>query len=404
MKDSPGLILVCQESPWPARHGGTVDMLRRLKALHASGVRVFLIAWSEEPAKAGLVEELSKYAEWVEILPYQRGFKQRFKLLGKFFKYPGPVCTRWVFEDKLTLLLNAAKGFGAGHVMQDGLMAGGLARVLAKQIGLKLLVRSHNIEHLYWRQQCARARGLTWLKIRLRLVGLERFERDGLRLAARFFDISADDLLAWQRRGLINGLWLPPIVAVDTVDSADFERKPDFDLAFVGNLRMPNNVEGVRWLLDEVVPVLSKRLGRPVRTLVAGSAPSPEIVHLIERSPQTVLLADFEHLGDVLASARVLVNPMLAGSGVALKTVDMLLSGRSVVSTSQGVSGLPSELKALIHIGDSTEAFAEALADSIVEERSLEQARDQRELVSTLFGPAAILPLLNVLAGEEALG
>lgn len=404
MKGSPGLILVCQESPWPARHGGTVDMLRRLKALHASGVRVFLIAWSEDPVKVGLVEELSRYAERVEILPYRRGFKQRFKLLGKYFKYPGPVCTRWVSEDKLTLLLKVAKDFGAGHVMQDGLMAGGLARLLAKESGLKLLVRSHNIEHLYWRQLCARARGLAWLKIRLRLVGLERFECDGLLQAVRFFDISADDLLAWQKRGLVNGLWLPPIVAVDTVDGADFERNPDFDLAFVGNLRMPNNIEGVRWLLDEVVPVLSERLGRPVRTLVAGSAPSAEIVHLIERSPQTVLLPDFEHLGDVLASARVLVNPMLAGSGVALKTVDMLLSGRSVVSTSQGVSGLPSELKAMIHIGDSTEAFAEALADSIVEERSVEQAREQRELVSTLFGPSAILPLLNVLAGEEASG
>lgn len=402
MSASPSLILVCQESPWPARHGGTVDMFRRLKALHAAGVRVLLIAWSEDPAKADVLEELSKYAEQVVILPYQRSLKQRFKLLGKFFKYPGPVCTRWVAEDKWPSLLNSVRSFGAKHVMQDGLMAGGLARFLARRVGLKLLVRSHNIEHLYWRHQYERAQGLAWLKIRLRLVGLERFERDGLRLADRFFDISADDLLFWQREGLVNGCWLPPVVDVDAIDCADFERTPTFDLAFVGNLRMPNNIEGVCWLLGEVIPVLSERLGRSIRVLVAGSAPSTEIVHLIERCPEAVLLADFERLGDVLASARVLVNPMLAGSGVALKTVDMLLSGRAVVSTSQGVSGMPSELKALVLIGDSVEAFAEALAASIVDERSAELAREQRELVSTLFGPAAILPLLKALATEEA--
>lgn len=398
MKDGSRLILVCQESPWPARHGGTVDMLRRLKALHAAGVRVFLIAWSESPAAEGLAKALGEFAERVEILPYRRGFLQRLKLAVKYLQYPGPVCTRWVSEVKLGSLVSAARDFDADFVMQDGLMAGGLARVLTQRLGLKLLVRSHNIEHRYWRDQLARASGLAWLKIMLRLIGLERFELDGLRRAVCFFDISADDLLVWQGRGLTNGRWLPPVVAVDAFENAEFERTPEFDLAFVGNLRMPNNIEGIRWLLEAVVPLLATRLGRRPRILVAGSAPTTEIVRLIEKSPGAVLLPDFERLAAVLLSAKVLVNPMLAGSGVALKTVDMLLSGRAVVSTSQGVSGLPVELKATVCIKDSPDDFAEALADSIVHERTLEKAREQHDLVSTLFGPAAINPLLTVLS------
>lgn len=400
MTEEMRLIVVCQESPWPARHGGTVDMLRRLQALHAAGVRVFLITWSESPSDSEAISALQSVAERVVVLPYWRGFWQRLLLLPKFFQYPGPVCTRWISKSGLKKMLGDVLGFGSDFILQDGLMAGGLARELAREGQLGLLVRSHNIEHRYWAHQAKRASGLNWLKIKLRQVGLARFERDGLRQAVRFFDISADDLLFWERLGLGNGSWLPPIVSVDTNDAVAKRLSPVFDVGFVGNLRMPNNVEGVRWLIQEVIPVVSAKLGRQVRLLVAGSAPSREVLDLVEGTPGVELLANFERLDEVLMSAKVLVNPMLAGSGVALKTVDMLLSGRPVVSTSQGVSGLPDELKGLVVVRDSIDTYAQALLEAISVDELPEQGVLRRNRVASMFGTDSIAPLLEMLKGR----
>jgi hypothetical protein len=93
----------------------------------------------------------------------------------------------------------------------------------------------------------------------------------------------------------------------------------------------------------------------------------------------------------------VLVNPVLTGSGVNVKTLDMLMTHRPIVSTSQGVAGLVPELKALCEVANNAEDFARHLVTQL-DNPSLNLK--EREAARPLFGPDAIQAMITRMRVE----
>jgi polysaccharide biosynthesis protein PslH len=184
----------------------------------------------------------------------------------------------------------------------------------------------------------------------------------------------------------VSGRWLPPLP-----EQAFRERPLDVqpsDVLFLGNLRTPNNIQGLRWLVAEVMPLLRQR--RPDLTLtVVGSRPSPELVAELQLAPGVRLQADEPDVLPWLFGARVLVNPVATGSGVQLKTLDMLMTDAPIVSRAQGLSGLPKR-------------FAQAFADHILAALQAPVGADPaRAQARTLFTPAGINDALRGLFAKE---
>ncbi len=99
--------------------------------------------------------------------------------------------------------------------------------------------------------------------------------------------------------------------------------------------------------------------------------------------------------------ARVLVNPVAVGSGVQLKMLDMLMTDAPIVTTSQGVSGLPPACRSQFGIADTPETFAEALVERLGDPGvDLVARRDARRLFD-LDAVRAVLASLS--AGEDGL-
>jgi hypothetical protein len=115
---------------------------------------------------------------------------------------------------------------------------------------------------------------------------------------------------------------------------------------------------------------------------------------LCTTTPGVELRADFDDPMTTMLDAAVLVNPMLTGSGVALKTVDMLRSARPVVSTPRGCAGLPEDVTALIKVAHTSQEFAEMISESL---KHTAPRVDQQDLVAERFGPAAALPIVQAL-------
>jgi glycosyltransferase involved in cell wall biosynthesis len=136
-------------------------------------------------------------------------------------------------------------------------------------------------------------------------------------------------------------------------------------VAFSGNLEYHPNVNAVRYFhksvwpaLREAFPSLRWRLiGKnefAVRDLVAGD-------------PRIELTGPVEDAVEELARARVVVVPLLAGSGTRIKILEAWAAGRCVVSTPIGAEGLPARDGENIRIvqgpGPMAEAVLELLAD-----------------------------------------
>lgn len=395
----PKLTVVSQEIPYPPIHGGRVDMWRRLRAFRNSGVRVQLMCWSDLPPDKPARQALGGMCEAWLVFKLKQSWPARLRTLARILKAPSPVGSRELSAREHSDAWSAVRSFAPDAIWLDGLYGGELAMDLVQAFRAPLLTRSHNVEHLYWHDQYELSSGVAQrLKIIGRLLSLERFELSMLRASRYFYDISVDDLAYWRSRGLQNGRWLPPLAEENQCRIPG--RLATHDIGFVGNLHMPNNVEAVRWLIQDVLPRVRRRL--PGATaLVAGSRPVPAVHDLIGRDPLTELRQDVSDAREVFGAARVLVNPMLHGSGVALKSIDMLTSGREIVSTSQGVKGLPQAVKNCFSVADDADHFAQAIID-ILGGRCKDPV--ERNKAMSVFADTAIEVVLDDLRAICAAG
>lgn len=229
-----------------------------------------------------------------------------------------------------------------------------------RQRQIPLFYRSHNVEHRYFQQQVAKADILrdkfAW---GLNLPHLERVERETLGSATHYFDISNDDLAFWVGQGYRHGTWLPPLIDANFADrlSAPYVTPPRFDVGYLGNLYAPNNVAGVLWFLREVVPILNKSKLN-LNIFVAGSQPVAAIRTAIDALHGVTLIENAPDAVAVLRDARVLVNPIFSGSGVNVKSVEMLFSPAALVTAPQGVAGLPDHVKSCFRLAGNPADFA----------------------------------------------
>lgn len=401
------LAVVCNEVLYPVNHGGRVDVVRRLRALTGAGVTVAqLVAWAgeDEPLWSAqtLGDKLGIAIGTLAIIPIARSWPARLGRLPRLLTQSLYVATRHLSRKVMDDLVDEAKAAGVNAVMLDGLFGGNVALTLARRLEVPLFYRSQNIEHRYLEDQSRVAKGLrrrlsAWLASR----NVAAFERNVMRRAALVFDISIDDMAYWQQQGIAHIHWLPPFCDALPAAANQLEKR---DVAFLGNLFMPNNVQGVRWLLEQVWPLVLQKA--PQLTLrIAGSKPVAELVAACAQRPSVELVADIAVVADIYEAATVMVNPVLVGSGVNMKSLELLATGKPVVSTSQGVKGLPVEHQALFIVTDTAESFATSIVDALALARRQPEIRASR--LPDCYRPAAIsvaITLMDeVMAGHRGM-
>lgn len=359
----------CQ-MPYPPHHGGLVDDWARLCALKAAGARVVLITWYSDfgaPPPQEHIDALKTVAEVVHTLPISPTFVERVKRLVRLIWWPSHVASRIPKRREQAAVWASLDAFGPDVVWLDSLHPTAFAQMAAGRYQVPLFYRSHNIEHVYYARQIARSISLRdRLAWSLNMPHLERVEHETWRVAQIAFDISMDDMATWRQQGHANGQWLPPLVQPATVERliAPYERPPAYDVGYLGNLRTPNNIEGVLWLLREVWPVM--RQARPQLTmLLAGSSPAQVIKDAVEQAGGVTLLENAPDAAAVLRDARVLVNPALSGSGVNVKSVEMLFTNARIVAAPQGVAGLPEHVRACFTVATDAAEFARGVLEAL---------------------------------------
>lgn len=103
-----------------------------------------------------------------------------------------------------------------------------------------------------------------------------------------------------------------------------------------------------------------------------------------------MLVPDPADISDLIGRGRVMLNPILHGSGVNIKTIDMLASGQPVVTTTKGARGIAQAVVAELSIADDPAAFARLIVEKIREMRQGSGTADRRSLIEAEFGAAAV--------------
>jgi polysaccharide biosynthesis protein PslH len=126
-------------------------------------------------------------------------------------------------------------------------------------------------------------------------------------------------------------------------------------LVFNGVLDYRPNIDGVNFLVDEVLPRLRERWPDLQLTIV-GRGPEGEIKGLARRGVEAT--GEVPDVRPYLRRAAAVVVPIRMGSGTRLKVVEALALGKPVVSTTLGCEGVDVRDGEHLLIGDTAEAFA----------------------------------------------
>lgn len=392
------ITLITMETPYPPLHGGRVDIWRRIKALSAQGVKIQLISWAKTLPSQADKEVIQQYVADFQPLTYEQGPLAFLQRLLHLLRYPLQVSSRIPAQSTLTRLLAKAKLFSPDFVLLDQVDGCVVAQTLSRQLEVPLIFRSHNIEHQYHRKLLAESRGLQKIKGYLALHQVEACELSVLHHSYRFYDISKDDLKYWSARGFENGRYLPCLIDLHEEQQryATVSGEPTYTAAFLGNLCTANNIAGVFWFLEEVLPILETHLPE-VQILIAGSKPTTAVIEKCRQYPQVTLRANPDSVFEIYRTAQVLINPVYSGSGTSTKSIDMLATGKPIVTRSKGLFGIPEEVWHLFVIAENPPAFATAISQAAQASQKDPLRLRNLQLLEELFGFSCIKTMVHDL-------
>lgn len=136
---------------------------------------------------------------------------------------------------------------------------------------------------------------------------------------------------------------------------------PELEMvAFSGNLAYHPNVSAVRFFHGEIWPLLRDRWPALTWRLIGKNPQAVE--RLIHGDARIEVSGPVDDAIRELAAAKVVVVPLLAGSGTRFKVIEAWAAGRAVVTTGMGAEGLPARHGENLLIADDPRSFADAVS------------------------------------------
>jgi GT2 family glycosyltransferase/2-polyprenyl-3-methyl-5-hydroxy-6-metoxy-1,4-benzoquinol methylase len=139
------------------------------------------------------------------------------------------------------------------------------------------------------------------------------------------------------------------------------------DLVFVGGYQHPPNVDAVKFMVAEIMPLLRQRIPG-IRFYAVGSMPPEEVQRL---ACEDVIITGFvKELTPLLDKMRVSIAPLRYGAGIKGKIGTAMAVGLPVVATSLAAEGMSLTDGENILVADGAEALADTLV-KIYEDEAL---------------------------------
>ena len=247
------------------------------------------------------------------------------------------------------------------------------------------IVFQHNVETIIWERHAKSGR----TPVHRAYFGLQArrmfdWEKSVCRKTSHVVAVSdLDERIMRERFGITR------TSSVATGVDLDFFQRPlrsarSNDLVFVGSMDWMPNIDGMRWFLDEILPIIRQR--RPdARLAIVGRNPPPSVT-AAARDPQITVTGTVPDVRPFLWESAVSIVPLRVGGGTRLKIFEAMAAGAPVVSTAVGAEGLPVRHGENIRIADTAAAFAaECLA--LLEDESTRQtlSANGSDLIRTKF-------------------
>lgn len=162
-----------------------------------------------------------------------------------------------------------------------------------------------------------------------------------------------------------------PAYLFEDVDWEGYNFQERKDIMFIGGFGHRPNVDAVKWVASEVLPLLLQKLP-DIKIHILGSNAPQEILGLASKHLIIEGFVTDEQLAEFYHNCRIALVPLRYGAGIKGKVIEAMRFGTPVVTTPTGAEGIPNSENVLA-VEESAEALANQIAELYNDEEKLTQ-------------------------------
>ena len=392
------VLLLTQVLPYPPDSGPKVKTWNVLKYL-AQHHEVTLVSFVRGDQSAD-VKHLQQYCKVVHTVEMKRSKLADGVAMLRSFATSQP----WMMvrDDRAEMralidCLCSKQQFDIAHADQHN-----MAQYAERVTGARKVLDTHNaLWLLYKRLSETMTSGLQKPLLTRDWRLLKKYEGRICREFDGLLAVSAEDQAALEEAAeqKLNAVVIP--IAVDTDEVTYVQRNANADhILHIGTMYWPPNIDGIRWFVQEVYPLICAQ--KPgVQFDVVGARPPQELTALNTQGLGINVTGYVEDPLPYLQQAGLMVVPLRAGGGMRVKILNALSQGLPIVTTTIGCEGIAVEHGQHVLIADSPQDFAQAVI-TLLENKLLadELGRKGRALIQTTYDYRVACRKIELAYGE----
>ncbi len=148
-------------------------------------------------------------------------------------------------------------------------------------------------------------------------------------------------------------------IAVDTHQLQPIHRKPGSkNIVTLGTLHYPPNADGIRWFINDVFPLIRRRVPDATLTII-GKNPPQDFLDLATRQPEVIKVTGYApELPPHLRGSGLMVVPVRAGGGMRVRILEAFAYAMPVITTTIGLEGIDAIPGEDVLVADTPAEFA----------------------------------------------
>ena len=357
------LHIVTHTVPWPADHGGVIDLFYKIKMLSGFGVKIHLhcFLYNDQTPQA----ELDKYCTEVTYYKRQNNISRfSFKIPFIVYSRKNNALIKNLQKDDHPILL---EGIHCTYYLYKGVLA-----------NRKIFVRLHNVEFEYYRHLAMHELNpLKKLYYTYESSLLKKYEK---KIAEKAFIIavSQHDMLLYKELFHASNIHYLPVFIPYTLAICK-EGNGCCCCLYHGNLAVNENEKAAEWLLENVFNELD------VPFIIAGKNPTEKLKYLVKQSKNTCLVEnpDDKEMRDLIAKAQINILPSFNNTGVKLKLLNALFNGKHCIVNNAAIEG--SGLDAGCHVAEEPMQFKKLIGQLYSQPFTDEEIERRQGLLQDLY-------------------
>lgn len=357
---SNSIHIVCHEIPWPARHGGLIDILYKIVWLNKIGFQIKLHCYVTNKKTA---TELEKYCQSVHY------YERKTGLQSVSLTLPYIVKSRSSKELEQNLLKDGDPIIFEGMHTTYPLLN-------PKFNNRKTFVRLFNVETKYYNSLAdAEHNFLKKLYYRTEARLLKKYEKK-IASISKCWALSTTDQEYFEKEyNATNARFLPVFIAQNEVTSLPGDGTY---CLYHGNLQVSENIKAVQFLAKEIFNSTG------IELIIAGRNPDRNILNLQRQENLKVIANPTDaELEKLIREAHINILPSFNTTGVKLKLINALYLGRHCLVNDAGVSG--SGLYDLCSIAEDASSFKLAVHNMMEKPFTQEDILHRKKFLENLY-------------------